>query len=125
MADVLVVDGDPAILELMEDMLLFHRISSVGAASGREALRLLPASGVRVVMTGINLPDMDGVQLAQAIKKDYTGIVVLACTARKRQELFQHFDQILAKPLLLGELGNTLKYYLGVPTGADQFTIAE
>jgi two-component system chemotaxis response regulator CheY len=70
-ADVLVVDDSAAIRKILQRVLRQTGIA-IGtiyeAGDGQEALALLKAHAVRLVLTDINMPKMDGIQLLGAIK---------------------------------------------------------
>ena len=70
-ADVLVVDDSAAIRKILQRVLRQTGIA-IGtiyeAGDGREALTLLKSQKPQLVLTDINMPNMDGLQLLAAIK---------------------------------------------------------
>jgi len=68
---ILIVDDDVAIRESMQDFIEKSGYHSFTAASAEEALELLKINSVQVVITDIILPGQDGLQLTDAIKKNY------------------------------------------------------
>ena len=70
-ADVLVVDDSAAIRKILQRVLrqtgmAIHAIHEAG--DGTEALDLLKGQAVQLVLSDINMPKMDGLQLLAAIK---------------------------------------------------------
>jgi two-component system chemotaxis response regulator CheY len=70
-ADVLVVDDSAAIRKILQRVLrqtgmAIHTIHEAG--DGQEALALLRANRVDLVLTDINMPKMDGLQLLASLK---------------------------------------------------------
>ncbi len=70
-ADVLVVDDSAAIRKILQRVLrqtgmAIRTIHEAG--NGQEALDLMQAHSVNLVLTDINMPKMDGIQLLAAIK---------------------------------------------------------
>jgi two-component system chemotaxis response regulator CheY len=70
-SDVLVVDDSAAIRKILQRVLrqtgmAIHTIHEAG--DGQEALDLLNAHRVQLVLTDINMPKMDGLQLLAAMK---------------------------------------------------------
>jgi len=71
-SDVLVVDDSAAIRKILQRVLrqtgmVIDSIHEAG--DGNEALELLAQHTVRLVLTDINMPNMDGLQLLAAIKE--------------------------------------------------------
>ena len=69
--DVLVVDDSAAIRKILQRVLhqtgmAIHTIFEAG--DGQEALEILKKQQVRLVLTDINMPKMDGIQLLGALK---------------------------------------------------------
>jgi two-component system chemotaxis response regulator CheY len=70
-ADVLVVDDSAAIRKILQRVLRQTGMAIrtiYEAGDGQEALTVLRAQKPRLVLTDINMPNMDGLQLLAAIK---------------------------------------------------------
>src|ERR1700730_10121204 len=87
-ASIVVVDDEPDVAELFRQR--FRREARQGtyvmhfAASGEEALQLLTGGvepGVIVILSDINMPGMDGLQLLGKIKERFPGLPVMMVTA--------------------------------------------
>lgn len=69
MNHVLIVDDEPEYLDELVEALAFRGLSTCSVARGAEALDVLARdSDVRVVLTDMRMPDMDGVALVEAVK---------------------------------------------------------
>jgi len=84
-SDVLVVDDSAAIRKILQRVLrqtgmAIRNIYEAG--DGQEALQLLHSQKVSLVLTDINMPKMDGIQLLAAIKDvpEWHGIPVVMVT---------------------------------------------
>jgi PAS domain S-box-containing protein len=66
---ILVLDDEPIILRLLEDFLERKGFAVVTAATGSEALRKLTQPDIMVVVSDINMPEMDGRRLYDEIQK--------------------------------------------------------
>ena len=68
MAHIIVVDDDPGIRSFLERYLsgLGHEVRAV--ATGRAGLELVDAWSPDVLITDINMPDMDGIELIRAAR---------------------------------------------------------
>ncbi len=68
-ASILLVDDDPGNLLALQTVLLDLRQTLVSASSGREALRCLLKQRFAVILLDVNLPDMDGFEIAQMLRE--------------------------------------------------------
>ncbi|MCC7154313.1 MAG: response regulator [Bryobacterales bacterium] len=69
--DVLIVDDSAAIRKILHRVLLQAEVplgKVVEAADGREALRKLQEEKIGLILSDINMPNMDGLQLLSALK---------------------------------------------------------
>ncbi len=80
-ARILVVDDEARMQRLLEIALgkLGHRC--LRAANGREALAVLAANDVDLVLTDLNMPEMDGLALLQALRASGDATPVIVVTA--------------------------------------------
>ncbi len=79
---VLVVDDEPQILEITQKTLEKHGYKALVAEDGVAAMVLFakPQNPIKVVLTDLDMPFMDGVALVRALKKVDTNVRVIACT---------------------------------------------
>ncbi|WP_296583457.1 response regulator [Xanthobacter sp.] len=74
MAHVLIVDDEPEYLDELVEALSFRGLSTYSVGRGAEALDLLAREpGIRVVLTDMRMPDMDGVALVEAVHGRFPG----------------------------------------------------
>ncbi|WP_337844475.1 response regulator transcription factor [Thermus sp.] len=81
---VLVVDDDPAILEVLEGYLRGAGFQVLKDEDGAEALALFPQADL--VILDLMLPKVDGFQVAQAIRQARPELPLLLLTARGEEE---------------------------------------
>lgn len=76
---ILVVDDDPLTLNLMCRIVSTDGLRVVRASSAREALELFERAGadVRLLVTDILMPDMDGCELARTLRARQPDLPVL------------------------------------------------
>lgn len=86
--NVMIVDDHPLFREGLEKALsLEDDLVTVGfATTGREALHLIHKLRPDVVLLDVNLPDMNGIQIAREIKSEDGDIAVVILTAYHEQE---------------------------------------
>jgi CheY-like chemotaxis protein len=114
---VLVVEDEPDAAEFVTSLLEQHGADVVSAASAREALEAVAHSRPDILLSDIGLPDMDGYQLMEHIRKldvaEGGGILAVAVTAFARSEdrtraLLAGYQTHLAKPIESPELVATV-----------------
>ena len=108
---ILVVDDEPLIVEILSAFLGNdgHRVEA--AADGVEALNCFRAGGFDLVITDRCMPEMNGEQLAAAVKKIEPSVPVILLTGfgeemRAKGEAPECIDALLSKPPTLGRLRN-------------------
>ena len=77
---VLLVDDDPAALEMLNQALETESLATVCVGDAEAALPVLEQGGVRVVVTDKNLPGMSGVDLIREIRTRRLNVGVLLVT---------------------------------------------
>ena len=85
MARVLLVDDEPSMLFAFKTLLKSSGHEPVLASSGKEALAHL--DGVDAVITDYSMPEMDGVQLLQAVRERDQSLPVVLLTAHGSERL--------------------------------------
>ena len=78
---ILVVEDDPNLREAVCDTLELAGQSVVSAAGGEEALRLLDAQSVALVVSDVRMMPMDGITLLKEIRNRYPHLPVVLMTA--------------------------------------------
>lgn len=84
---ILIVDDHPMVLEGLKALLSnFNHMTVIGTASNAfEAMDMLKANPVDVVIADINLPEVSGIELTAKIKKEFPAIKVLAMSTFKER----------------------------------------
>jgi CheY-like chemotaxis protein len=107
----LIVDDDPLVLGSLRQGIEKHFSTTrvLTAANGREGLDLLETNQVRLVITDLIMPEMDGFELITRIMDRYPEIPVIAVTGKavaesQRITLKKGTLVVLFKPLGLKEL---------------------
>ena len=92
----------------------------VEAANGFEALRMLPREKFDLVITDINMPDINGLELVSFIKKNeqYSGIPLFIVSTEgserdKEKGMSLGADAYLVKPFSPTQLQELVRQYLG------------
>jgi len=133
MAKILVVDDDSHIRELICVILSKEGLSIVEASDGKDALSLLEAERVDLIILDIMMPIMDGWSFCQEIRRYYSDtlpILMLTAkgeTAQKVKGFNLGADDYLVKPFDVAELVARVKVLLKryQVTAANQITIGK
>ncbi|MBS1812341.1 MAG: sigma-54-dependent Fis family transcriptional regulator [Acidobacteria bacterium] len=79
-AKILVVDDDPSLRRLMQVTLMEHDYEVFIAGTGEEGLKILAEQNIDVALTDLNLPDFDGIDLVQEIRKRSSSTQIIVIT---------------------------------------------
>ncbi|MEA2661986.1 MAG: hypothetical protein QOH08_1558 [Chloroflexota bacterium] len=104
---VLVADDEPAIVEMIRDILEEYGFRVVTAANGSEALRLVEEAEPEVVLLDMNMPVLDGEGFVAAMRERGLRIPIVIMTAgssAKRWAAELGADAYLSKPFELANL---------------------
>lgn len=77
---LLVVDDDPLIVNSLSEFLRLEGYLVDTASNGSQAVELLAASRYNLVLTDVNMPRTNGLELLRTIKNQYPDVVVLVIT---------------------------------------------
>jgi len=113
MATILIVDDDESDRLLMESMLKDeHEVHT--AVNGEEALKSYLHHDVDVVVTDIQMPRGDGIELITALRGLDPGVAIVAISGQKPHKLgiaqMAGADSILSKPLNPKRLRDAVNY---------------
>ncbi|MGH7826354.1 MAG: response regulator [Candidatus Binatia bacterium] len=103
-ARVLVVDDDAGVCESLKDLLEEEHCEVETASSGVRAMEWLGRKMFDIVLSDVVMPDMDGYQLYQAVKKTMPKLPVILMTAFNYDK-----DHIIKKSCLEGLQGVIFK----------------
>ena len=103
-AKILLVDDDSLIHELLEAVL--HGFNFSRAYNGREAIEIMRNEKIGLVITDLQMPIMDGMELCRSIREEYgRQLPVILCSGAGREifpkefDITSYFDEIIPKPI--------------------------
>jgi two-component system sensor histidine kinase/response regulator len=110
--NILLVDDEPANLVALEAILEGLGQNLVQAASGKEALRCLLKNDFAVVLLDVQMPDMNGIETAVAIRERersrHIPIIFLTGVVKTEEMMFKGYSagavDYLMKPIMAGIL---------------------
>ena len=94
MKTVLVVDDEPTVRFALAEGLADRRrgIKVATAGSGLEAIAVLEAEPVDLVLTDLRMPEMDGFELLAHLRRNFAGLPVIVMTALGGSEMETRLD---------------------------------
>jgi DNA-binding NtrC family response regulator len=124
---ILVVDDEEKVLFILHDALmrLGDEYEIVTVQNGREALDKARAMPFDLVITDLRMPDMDGVELTEAIRALDSGTVVIWITAYGCHKVRNEAARLavygcLDKPLEIADIRQTVQEALEATEGHNQ-----
>lgn len=113
---MLIVEDDPATRRLYKFLLANVGYPVLEAEDGVAALDQLAQNRCDLVITDMNMPRMNGMELIKAIRRDYANTYVIMITAfgtpdTEKQALRIGADDYLAKPFDFEELERRVRIF--------------
>jgi two-component system phosphate regulon response regulator PhoB len=119
----MVVDDEPAIREILEDLLSLHGFTTVPAGSAEEAEEILSQAIPHLILLDIMLPKVDGFTFLKTLKANpaYREIPVICVSVLNRKEDFEKGKNLGAadyviKPFDPDDLVARMKKILNIET---------
>lgn len=118
-AHILSIDDEQVILDLVKDYLSISGYRITGVNSAREALQVVRSDPPQLIITDLQLPDSDGMELIASLRESLPDIPIILLTgvwfdAKTVEEtLSQHVSAYVAKTAPLKQLAAEVKRLLG------------
>ena len=121
---VLLVEDDPALLRMLETILLRGGYSPLAAPDALEALEQSRAfaGDIHLLLTDVNMPGMDGLTLAQQLLAERPRMRVLVMSSRPQSSTRLPF---LPKPFLIDQFLDKVRHVLAGPPASPEDAIVE
>jgi YesN/AraC family two-component response regulator len=122
MATILIIDDEPAMRLAIREHLKRRGHDVLEASNGRRGMDLLESERVDLVITDIIMPEQEGVETIQAIRKHHPGMRVIAMSGGGRYDDSEYYlsaarwfgsDFSLSKPFTANELITAVDNLLG------------
>lgn len=130
-AHILVVEDDPAILNGLQDVLVFNGYAVQGVADGGQGLDAALNNRFDLILLDVMLPTMDGFTICNEIRRKNPGQAIIMITAKgSEDDIVTGFksgaDDYVSKPFSLRELMVRVEALLrrsGKHLGDEQITL--
>jgi len=97
---ILVVDDEPALIELSSEILSQNGYHVFSANSGKQALEIIEKESIDLLLTDVIMPEIDGYQLASIVQKKYPAIKIQMVSGFSDDRHLNLVDDILHKDLI-------------------------
>jgi DNA-binding NtrC family response regulator len=116
---ILIVDDDPGQRSLLDSFLRSQGFETVTVGSGEEALKVLSAGGVSMMISDVRMPGLSGLETMHRARQENAVLPILLVTAYAdiREAVGAMRDgalNYLAKPIDLDELLDTVQQATGI-----------
>ncbi len=126
MTKIVYIEDNPQNLRLIKRMLSHTGYDVFEAQTGKDGLALIEEQVPDLILLDINLPDIDGTEVARAVKSDdrLKHIPIIALTANamhgdRERLLSMGCEGYIAKPVSRTELTTTVEMFLGSQADRD------
>ena len=118
MAQILIVDDEENFRHVLKEILEFAGHEVLEANSGAQALEVYSSFRAELVMTDINMPGKDGIEIIMELRRDYPEVKIIAMSGgdigNSRIEMAENLgaDRILDKPFYTREILDAVELLL-------------
>ena len=117
MNKILIVDDSKDIRDILSKVLSLMGFEAAVASNGHEALNLFLTNSFDLVLTDLEMPDLDGWTLALHIKDKSPNTPVVLITGSEKEAVMERLkgsciDSILFKPFMLEDIQKTVQIML-------------
>jgi DNA-binding response OmpR family regulator len=114
---ILVVDDEPEICHLIEQVLKREGYQVDVSFSGIEALQMIKSFNYHLLLTDLEMPEVDGIELTRKAKKQHPEIRVIMVTGNAKvdaaiRSLRHRIDGYIKKPFKISELRKVVRQTL-------------
>ena len=111
---ILFVDDEEAQIKLMQSFFLRKGYDAEFAKSAKEALEILDNEDISIILTDLQMPEMDGIELCRRIREKGSEVVIygysgdiIGVDSDRLEDI--GFDGLLWKPVRLGVLERAIE----------------
>jgi DNA-binding response OmpR family regulator len=121
MANILIIDDDPQILDMLGQTLKREGHDVVEALDGKEGLKLYRKNPTDLVITDLIMPEKEGIETIMELLRDFPGVKIIAISGGGQIDAEQYLSiarnfgiqRTFAKPIARAELLKAVRELLG------------
>lgn len=121
MARILVIDDDTVVRELTAEILGHNGHTVTQAADGNAGLAAIRSQPPELVITDMEMPGMDGVEMIKILKRELPELPIIAMSGATQSAQYLYLasylgaERLLNKPFAIGDLLATVNAVLQPP----------
>lgn len=127
MANILIIEDDLSVQQLFKQFLESKGFAVFCASEGREGMNLLKQQKIDLIITDIMMPEMDGLEVIQAVREHHSGLPIIAISGGMRDvpiNFLPHAKKfgacrVFEKPIPLTTLFAAVQELLSAPKETD------
>ena len=120
MPNILIIDDDNQFRTMLRKMVERNGYEVIEASDGKEGIRLYRKNPTDLIITDLIMPEKDGIETIQELKKDFPDIKIIAISGGGRLGPHDYLhlakmlgaQRTLTKPIELSELLRNIKELL-------------
>lgn len=128
MANILIIEDDLSVQQMFNQYLESKGFTVFCASEGREGMRLMQQQKIDLIITDIMMPEMDGLEVIQEIRKHHSGLPIIAISGGMRDvpiNFLPHAKKfgacrVFEKPIPLNTLFTAVQDLLSAPEKSEQ-----
>ncbi|MEW6419902.1 MAG: response regulator [Nitrospirota bacterium] len=115
MKKVLIVDDNEHIRKLLSDFFSFSGYEVIMASNGKEALDILKDKACNLLITDLNMPEMDGIELVVKIRNFNISLPIIGMSFEDKESEFLKAgaNYFLLKPFSIHHLRSIVSSIFG------------
>jgi DNA-binding NtrC family response regulator len=120
MKHVMVIDDERDVLAYLDAALTVEGYRVTGVISGAEALDMIQEDTPDLIILDLRMPDMNGLEILQAIRKQYPDMPVVVCSALRSYKgdfelMSANVAAFFEKPINFDRLSEVIAEQVGAP----------
>ena len=127
MATVLIADDDPTLRAIGAELLAGEGYRVLEAEDGDEALRVIEAEAIDLIVLDMLMPNKDGLETIIELKRRGSGVRILAISSGGSMDVDSLLkpalafgaDRVMSKPLRISTFATTIADMLSDPAAAS------
>ncbi len=114
MKNILIIEDEPAIVMILEELLTDEGYHVLTAPNGHEGLAILSSATVDLVIVDMNMPGISGKQVIDKVRKELSSILPVIVVTGSELELidcpdFNSYQILIRKPFDLDQVLTSIK----------------